>query len=256
MTRNEEKQLKEKTHTLLMDNFSSNGKGYAIKVAQELLYAHDKGDDPRFKQIVNGELCETVLEICVIDFVMNHEWAHDWVWDKGLVLRNKDGQFNSRFLTELDFTLFTEDTVFLFECKSYSGDKTLTDLCTLTKTSTYRDASGEMQKNTRTFDVFNQSSIHAQTLMRWMEPFTLRGATPKVQLVLFDFSRGGVKDLRTQSHKLLMPCVNETTVQNLFNKGQPRWSLSHVANAVNSLHRTSEFMEDAHYQYVTGLHKK
>ncbi|MFQ9150782.1 MAG: nuclease-related domain-containing protein [Blautia sp.] len=46
----------------------------------------------------------------------------DWFCAKGLIIKDINNP-DSGYFTELDYTVFTPQKIFAFECKSYGGDK-------------------------------------------------------------------------------------------------------------------------------------
>ena len=70
-----------------------------------------------FKTDVNGEVCETVLEIGILEFMKRYPKAcKEWVLKKGLIVKDIDDP-NNGFLTEIDLVLATPQMIYLFECK-------------------------------------------------------------------------------------------------------------------------------------------
>lgn len=242
---------KESTHTLLLEQYQKFGSERTIAIARAMLQSNTHKKEKAFLSHVHGEICETVLEMLILDFIKeNNLSSKGWFYETGLILRdvNKPG---SGYFTELDVTLFTPQKIFAFECKSYGGDKRITDKCTIRK------------KKGGTFDVYDQHMKHFKVLADQMQPFRIasiktRGVAP-YQLILFDFALGNTEDVRDTSSKLLMPCLDEKNVTNILKEsfGDPvQWDIVRVRKAINIITRNKEKNTESHLNYVKGLHKK
>lgn len=230
--------LKDSTHTKLMSVYQKYGLQVTLKVAYNLLVKQPQVPSISFKTTLNGEVCETVLEILVCDYCrQNRERTRDWCWQKGIILTDPTKK-QSSFLTEIDFTLFTPQCIYLFECKSYAGKKILVDDGTI------------VRENGSEFDVFRQSLLHVETLDKWLANTS---TNPVYQLVMFDFSRGELTDTRGAKERKLMPLVNENTLFSALIEGPVVWDCEYLKKVVAVFEKASPRLRRRHLEYVKGL---
>lgn len=192
-----------------------------------------------FHQNFNGEVCETILEILIEDYCKKYpKETKGWKWNKGVILPDR-GNVKSDFLTEIDFILFTPECIYIFECKSYAGDKVLV-----------RDGTINRAKGNNC-DVFKQNSLHLEVLKSWMDKLS---QNPVYQMVLFDFSSGKMTDSRTQDAKQFMPCVNEKTLYSIFsNREGHAWDTDVIESVHKLFNKETEQMRQKHLKYVKSL---
>ena len=191
---------KNDTNKILLDYYKAKGKESTISVATKMLELKNHKEDKVFYAHVHGEICETVCEICILDFMKRHQAeTKDWILEKGLILKDPESE-NKRYMTELDLTLFTPFKIFTIECKSYRGNKIFTGKCTVNR------------KNIHPTDVYSQHEKHYKTLIHNFEAFrittneTLKNAP--MLIGYFNFSQGTVTDKRTDKWKRLMPIID------------------------------------------------
>lgn len=242
---------KESTHDVLLEYHKKFGAAKTIQIAHAMLESSLHKKDGYFLSHVHGEICETVLEILIIDFIRDYNLnSKGWFYKTGLILKDVNNPGNGYF-TELDLTLFTPQKIFAFECKSYGGDKRITDRCTIRK------------KKGGVFDVYDQHQKHFKVLADQMQPFRIankntRGFAP-YQLVLFDYALGVTEDVRDAQNKVLMPCLNETNVLNIlkpvFDK-PVQWDIARVHKAVDIITKNNSENTKKHLAYVTDLNKR
>lgn len=235
---------KNATRKVLLDLYKNKGASVAISVARELLTSDVRGKMSsnkiaEFKTAMNGEMGEVVLEILIRDYCAQHpRQTSDWFWSKSLIL--KDPSSNTDFLTELDFTLFTPECIYLFECKSYSGDKQLVDNGKL------------IRSNGNSCDVYKQNLLHAKTLDKNLKHLA---AKPIYRMVMFNFSEGEMKDCRTEQAKFSMPCVTDKDWQSVLITGTPVWNLKNVKPVISTIEKASKNLRDKHLKYVKSLER-
>lgn len=233
--------VKDATHARLLDVYRKHGKDVAVQVARKSLGMQGRNRSAEFKTNFNGEVCETVLEILVDDYCKRHpKQTAGWCWGKGIILKDP-GRLDKDFTTELDFTLFTPEKIYLFECKSYAGDKILCGAGTLER------------QGREPFDVYKQSLLHVETLDKWIGRTS---RSPDYQMVLFNFSRGKVTDKRTASTKELFPCVDETDWVTVLKGGKAVWDTKYLQHVVEVLTENSGQLQEEHVRYVQSLHGK
>ena len=242
---------KDKTNEKLKEYYKTFGLKRTLQVAYKMLQLPDHKRNKNFKNTVHGELCETVLEICIIDFMNNHkEETKDWFYSKGLILKDIESS-NSQYLTELDLTLFTPYKVLTFECKSYSGDKQFINECTV------------VRKGIKDCDVYNQHEKHYTTLMKNIKYFRnpnieFHKIAP-LQIAYFDFSLGSIEDNRTKTWRSLMPVITYANIDKLLNMYLNKpvcWNMKMLKQAIDIIDKNKEKNTKKHLKYVKSLHRK
>lgn len=235
------------TRNKLISIYNQYGLATAIQVGfKSLGCLGDAAKGLTEKQIIfvktnmNGEISETVLELILTEFMRLHpKETENWHLSKGLILKNPERP-RSRFMTELDLTLFTPKCVYVFECKSYSGDKRLVDKGTI------------LRLNGNSCDVFRQNAIHLQTLHANIGRFS---DYPIYRMALFDFSRGDVEDERDDKNKDMLPY---TTIDNVLKQlvldGNNVWKIKPLLQVVRILEDASVRLRSEHLKYVKELH--
>lgn len=238
--------FKEPTNKVLLEFYKKNGLQQTIAVAHEMLKAPTHKDNKVFHSFVHGEICETVLEAITLEYMKFHPaQTKEWFYSKGLIIKDVHNP-NSGYFTEIDLTVFTPQKLIAFECKSYGGNKKITDKCTIKKVK-----GGQ-------FDVYDQHEKHARVLSEQLNPFRKREfrEKPAYQLVMFDFSEGETKDIRGTKEKLLMPCLNETNVMNVYKmiENEPViWNVPQLKRAVTIIERSCAENKKKHLSYVKNL---
>lgn len=233
--------VKSKTCEKLNQVYEQHGLQFTLDVAETILRKRKPGGKD-FRTDLYGQLCETVLEVMIRDYIKTKNL--NWCYAKSLVLKDIDNS-ESEFLTEVDFLLCTEQCIYVFECKSYSGTKKLVDAGTI------------IRENGNNCDVFSQNSLHLSVLKKVFDKFS---RSPVYQMVLFEFSNGGMSDLREKRQRIELPCCN---VNNLFKYVEARergiqqrnWDLNYVRKALSILEKNSDTLHNKHLQYVKALHK-
>ena len=173
--------------------YSQRGIEQTREFCQKLLEAENHKDNKDFKAKVHGEICEALLEAILTDYIKKNKLSNRWFFEKGMVIKDLDSR-NKDFYTELDLTLFTPGKVVLFECKSYAGEKKLCDECTIVRSC------GE-------FDVYKQNKNHMVVLNTNIKSCCTSNVAGAYKLALFNFSIGGLKDLRDEKRKKIMPVI-------------------------------------------------
>jgi len=235
-------EYKKATHAKLIEMYQKRGAAYTVKMAEGLLHSQEYYDDFEFRMEVHGEICETVLEIVLDSYLKKNCSKDKWILVKNLVLFER-GRKPGDFLTEIDLALFLEPCVFLFECKSYAGEKVLCGDGVLKR----QNASG--------YDIYRQSCLHRRTLEPWLEGFVNKGKIPLIQMCMFNFSNGGITDTRSRSAKLELPCLGVGDVAKYVTGFHDSvWDMQALKLAVPKLVKISEKLHDRHLEYVKNLH--
>lgn len=206
---------------------------------------------------MRGEVCESVLYVILTDFIERNN-LKDWRVSKGLILKDINSPKDSRFLTELDLTLFTPRCIFSFECKSYRGKKYLDEKGTLFVKS------GNKYK--KKLDVFNQHYNHFKVLNTNLSCALLNppnDANTKQykshRLLYFDFGDIPTEDKREDLYKQVFPICNVNNVYSLFRDYSKRpkyWNMDLVNRVVDIIEQASEKNTRNHLNYVTSLHNR
>lgn len=237
---------KDASRRVLLEYRQSHSLAETVLVAKKMLESTTHKDDVVFHTHVHGEICETVLEILVEDYMQRFPVkTKDWFCAKGLIIKDINNP-DSGYFTELDYTVFTPQKIFAFECKSYGGDKKITDICTIRK------------KKGGSFDVYAQHERHAIVLSEQLRPFRKSQyiGCQAYQLILFNFSVGETNDTRTVRNKLLMPCLDETNVLNIFSiyENDPEiWNMIHLRKAIKIIQKHGKENTKKHLAYVKDL---
>jgi hypothetical protein len=147
------------------------------------------GDD---FNLAKGLIAELVLE-CSIKEWQKQTGTMEWNYTRELYIPHRNG----KGITEIDVILYSPYTIVVFEVKSYSGRKIVTEACTI--------------RTSRVHDLFAQNGLHIESLMKQIEPLCL-SKIGAVKSVYFNFSLGDVVDERTLRNKQLIPIVDETNI--------------------------------------------
>lgn len=212
-----------------------------ISLAKYMLKTGFGKEDAKFAYELHGEICETVLEMLLDEYVKARP---ECTIQKGLILWNKYKPDNG-FLTEIDWTLFTPECIYLFECKSYSGKKVMTGAGLLSR------------ENGKSYDVYKQSNIHKETLYAWFEDFVLPNKTPLIQMCMFNFSQGELEDKRTKTAKMEMPVLDEENLLEYLKKessAEKVWNVKILKIAGEKLAAKSKELQKTHLRYVQKRH--
>lgn len=227
-----------------------NGFAVAYTLAARLLESRLHGGDFDFVSVLHGEICETVLELKLLEIAMKYpKDTAGWLYNKSLVIKDRHSA-NCGFCTEIDLVLFTAGCIYLFECKSYSGDKKLVGRGLLRRKTLYE---GQVSS----CDIYRQSKLHADTFKPWVVDFVLHGKKPVVQMCIFDFSLGTLSDTRTAAAKKELPCLAEGTVADfVLTRREVVWDLDALRIVSEKLGKLSAKLRDRHLAYVQNLHGK
>lgn len=234
---------KEKIHDILMNFYAQKGLIPAIQVAEELLKKQVASktnlSTAELNAVMNGEICETVLEMIITDFMhRNPKRTKGWQFCKSVVLSDLDSA-DSEFLTEMDALLLTPGCIYIFECKSYTGDKQLLGNGVITR------------KKGNDCDVFSQNSLHLKILQKWLNKFSKK---PRYQMVLFDFSSGSMTDMRDAGAKKLMRLTNKDNVTALLREDKPPvWNVEDLTSIKTQFDRVTTKLRKKQVKYVKSL---
>lgn len=194
---------------------------------------------------IRGELAEILLECCLIEFVKTHPSC---VYIKNCCIRKKNPTQGSTY-TELDLTLFTPYRAYLFEVKSYVGEKTLVDECRLTR------------KKGNDTDVYRQSAHHMEHIHWYVgDCITHKAKHSPYRIVFFDFSNGELKDARTEQAKRIIPATDFSNVLAYLDKEYNTltdkiWDIQSVYTITQCLEYESEANMRKHVGQMIAMRK-
>lgn len=235
---------KDKLRDKIYSYYKANGYAKTLNVAKSILESENSTG------LIRGELCECVLVIFLEEFIKVNK-IKDWIISKGLILRDLENP-DSSYLTELDVTLFTPKRIFLFECKSYSGNKILTGKGQIAVKSG--------KKYNKKIDVYEQHIKHYIALHKYLKDFKYGRANSKpFKMAMFDFSTSGYVDRRDSNAKGVLPLVTPETVSKLFsnyNKLDVCWDIDYVKEVVKIMENNKEKITSKHLEYVKSLHAR
>lgn len=237
-------ELKDKTTRVLLDYYNKNNNLGQVKLVTKAMI-----ESTNSNPIIRGEICESLLEIMIIDFIKRNHLEDSWILSKGIILKDLDNP-DSEYLTELDLTLFTPKKIYLFECKSYKGNKILRDPCKL-----FVEYG---KKESFKMDVYDQHAKHYKALYKYLNKFKLDVETnvKPFKIVFFDFSDGIIRDERSDKFKSVFPVKDENTIYSLFKtylKEPDQWDMKYVRKVVSLLDENKKKLTSSHLDYVRGL---
>lgn len=150
----------------------------------------NKGDYGFFK----GECAEVYLYVTILEFIDKYKLP--WKVFLSLVIPHKDGV--EGHTTELDLVLVSEEMITVFEAKSYGGNKTIKDICTISRK--YGD------KN-----IYGQNALHCESLIKQIADCNINDQRG-MKSVLFSYAEGTLTDSRKPEYKRLMPVLTEDDI--------------------------------------------
>lgn len=166
----------------------SNFKDYCVDLISELEKKHGENYN-----VLRGELAEVLLEALLrdlCDIFDKYSVKYELIKNLAMIKRGANGKLYS---SEIDVCLCTEYRCYLFEVKSYKGEKTLTNECLLHGFSD--------------MNIYEQSKMHLDFFKEIFDDCRYKFAegrknipTP-FKLLFFEFSQHGVRDLRSKEWK-------------------------------------------------------
>lgn len=237
MTNDEKiKIAKDSVRMKLIKVYESKGLQASLDMTDKFLLESTKAGKnlgiDNFGKIIRGELSELYSEICIREYVNNNKNSF---YVKSLCFPRSDGKDG---YTELDLTLFTEKFVLVLECKSYSGQKTLTN-------------EGCMNvKGRSSYNVFSQNRMHLSNLdayIRRCRTKTVDGGGKPYILAMFSYSKDDIEDCRIDEWKCKFRLLTERNINDYLNsisKNDHIWDVKLLWKVVSKMQqRSSEFME-------------
>lgn len=217
---------------------------YGVSGALELgkavieIVSHQKGTDAsnNFK----GEIAETVLHCYLRDLQRKFRPS---IATHGLCFESVSGSLTA----EIDVAFFTQQRLYLFECKCFTGEKILS-------------GQGTLKGKFSEANVYDQSMGHLALLFDYIQEY-LRGSNPgvsPVQLVVFDGGLGECKDIREEKDKQVLQYVSFGTL-NSWMQGElskisglnPVWDLRGIAEVIREFQKVNEESLNKHIERLS-----
>lgn len=232
------KKLNEVTRTAVLNLYQHNGLDAADKKVRELLLqCETQKNNTLERSTIKGELSEIALEYHLLHWF---NWSSYMLMIKSLCIKSK----TSKATAEIDILLATPCRIYLFECKSFKGSKTLTNECFLQGASSKKD-------------VFDQSKYHLQILEQHLADcrFVKTASPPPYQLILFELSSDDITDMREDKWKRTIPLLTLNTIDDWFKTefqkgGNIIWNYDTLCKRLLKLNETSEKMFRFHMHKI------
>lgn len=227
------------THDVLMNLYFKKGiKAADAKVRQLLEQCETTSkDNIHDRGVIKGELSEVYLEYHLL-WWMSHAQCLTTV--KSLCMKSKE----SNATAEIDILLASPCRIYLFECKSFKGDKTLTKECFLKGKSSEKD-------------VYEQSRYHLKILNEHICDCHYPGEykTKPYKLILFELSTTGIDDQRAEQWKKTIPLLTMDTLDTwiageLQRNSQVQWNYEKLTQALAELDAKSADMFKFHMHKI------
>lgn len=191
--------LVSRTREAILKIYDTKGiKAADTKVSDLLIQCETWKGNTEERGKIKGELSEIYLEYHLL-WWMQH--VHYMTLAKGICVRS----LTSKATAEIDILVATPCKVYLFECKSFKGKKTLTDKCFL-------------QGESSSKDVYDQSKYHVEIL----DPlicdcrFVKRSSATPYKILLFELSTDDIVDNREAVWKQNVPLLTPKNFDQWF----------------------------------------
>lgn len=227
------------TRQAVMHIYETKGiKAADDKVKALLLQCETTGQtSARDRGTIKGELAEIYLEYHLLWWM---EHAKNLICIKSLCMKSKE----STATAEIDILLASPCKIYLFECKSFSGSKTLTNECFL------RGRSSEK-------DVYDQSKYHLKILNEHIADCHYCGKfkSKPYKLILFELSSDETDDQRTDHWKQNIPLLTMNNLDiwlasELQKASEVQWNFGKLKEILVELNSTSEAMFNFHMKKI------
>lgn len=232
--------MKDKVRKHLFEIAKKIGVNAAIRKGDQLLsesyQAAKRMNKWEQASVLRGELAEIILELQLRLYCQRNPKTSFMV--KNLVIPRSDGKYGT---TELDLTLFREDCIYLFECKSYSGKKVLEEECLL-------------KSKNREINVYSQNMMHLNNLHSLIFEWNAIPKGNSYQLVLYTYDNGDLEDLRSVEWKNKIPVVTKINLIDwLFShKGNAKWDIKSVGAKITELKSNKNLTLKNHVSRLKG----
>jgi len=182
--------VRQRTEYIFRWLYDTHGYKTFIDTAVKLKTIDDMSSEDFYT--AKGLIAEIVL-VCSIEEWQKQTRTTEWNYTRELYIPHRNG----KGITEIDVILYSPYTIVVFEVKSYSGQKTLTETCTIS--------------TKRVHDLFAQNGLHIESLLKQIESINL-SKVGAIKSAYFNFSSGDVIDNRTTRNKQLIPVIDETNI--------------------------------------------
>lgn len=206
----------------LREVYNTKGLQFVYEVCRSMLSIKDNTGK---KRTVNGNVCEILLCLMTEEYLSKKNI--DGFIARSVILKDPKKP-SSDFRTEIDFLFCTKQVIFCTECKSYVGEKRITDKFTL-------------HTNNREFDVYKQNQIHVETLYKNISSTKLK-QTDKFNIAMsgFLFSNGDIIDEREKQYKSVMPAITQNNLYQFYNailssNTSNVWDLSKLKKLISTI---------------------
>lgn len=232
-------ELNEITRNAVMSIYFNKGIKAADNKVKELLQQCESTNlsSARDRGTIKGELAEIFLEYHLL-WWMQHAQCLTCV--KGLCMKS----VNSNATAEIDILLASPCKLYLFECKSFSGKKTLSKECFLKGRSSEKD-------------VYEQSRYHLKILNEHIGICHYAGTyiEKPYKLILFELSSDDIDDTRTKHWRKNIPLLTMNTLDTwlaneLQHTAEVQWDYNKLVKTLAALDNTSSDMFKYHMSKI------
>lgn len=232
-------ELNDITRNAVMSLYFSRGIKVADAKVKELLQQCESSalSSARDRGTIKGELAEIFLEYHLL-WWMQH--AHCLTCIKSLCMKS----INSTATAEIDILLASPCKLYLFECKSFGGKKTLSKECFLKGSSSEKD-------------VYDQSRYHLKILNEHIGFCHYAGKYKEkpYKLILFELSSNDIDDTRSEHWKKNIPLLTMNTLdiwlaKELQHTAEVQWDYEKLLDTLTALDSKSSDMFKFHMSKI------
>lgn len=193
--------------------------------------------DLNYRNIIKGTCVEVYLQARSKDFVAKLK--------NGIAISNLCfPRKGTKYTTEIDNILILPTRIYLFECKCYRGGKVFS-------------GKGELKSQFGCINVYNQSKMHADFLLSWIQDFLICNKSgfvqSPIQLVAVDGDFDGTRDIRSDEAKAVMPLITLDDLDYFFSSisttGAKQWDLDGLYPVMKELYTKSDYWLQKHLEY-------
>lgn len=189
----EHRDIRSRTNYALVQLYEQKGYDVFARTCENMKHNNwfDKSEYGQFK----GECAEAFLYVTIDAFIKKNNLP--WRIYQSLVVPHRNGEQGAT--TEIDIVLVSEQQIVVFEAKSYNGNKTITDECTV-------------HHGGKTTDIFGQNGLHCESLQKKILDLNIN-AYKGMKTAFFSYAVGSINDKRSPEMKTRMPALDERTIQ-------------------------------------------
>lgn len=189
----------------LVEYKEQHGLRECLKYAKAMLDIKPGRDAGKEKGLMVGELAEDMFLILMSEYFSAYK-KRAKIFHSVVLKDLRDSKSN--FRTELDFIVVSPSFMLTTECKSYSGEVTVSDKCTLSHRG-------------KSLDVYKQSALHHRHLVQYAQQLTEPAAhiaRVPVFANVFLFSNSVVEDARTPTEKTAISVLTTSSLFDYYDK--------------------------------------